>query len=163
MGQLCEWIERLLYPDNGRDSISESGKGIWIRINGKSCKDGICKFNMPLSTMIPYDTGDLYKFIMVLVGSKGNRVLVKHVRYQMMKGVHRSAQFGKKNAKGERMFKSNRTYGTSSGDGGGANSSGGRRRGTKQYFCKICKSNRDIERDGRGNAYCVDCGTKMFS
>ncbi len=170
MGELCEWIERLLNPEG--NSISEGGKSIWIRVSSQSCKkfqddDGYyCKFSMPLSGFVPFEDGDLYKFKMVNIGKTGQRRLVKHVHYRMMRSWHSNCQFSKK-IDGKYVFKrknqfqnnnSQNSQNYSNTDSVGS----GRKRGNKQYGCKTCRKQVDIERDNQGNAYCMVCGNKMF-
>ena len=144
--EIGEWLEELPYSDK---SFKE--KSVWVTMKGGG-KLGQCLFSIPYSLMIPFADGDLYKKAVY----RGKN----YVKYRMTKGAHNSCTWGKKRDDGTRMFKSSRVYGTVTTGGGGV--VGARTKGTKQYFCKNCRKNVDIERDNQNNAFCTDCGQKMF-
>ncbi len=143
--EIGEWMEELAYGDK---SFKE--KVVWVTMKGGG-KLGMCLFAIPLSMMLPNADGRAYK----IAEWRGKTYVI----YRMTKGVHNSATWGKKKADGTKMFKSSKVYGNQSSSSGG---SSGRTRGSKKYFCKKCGLHVDIERDEKNNAYCVDCGNKMF-
>ena len=106
--------------------------------------------------MIPFESGDVYRKVLRKNVKSGEDEL--HVHYRMTRKAHHGYTWGKKKSDGTPMFKS-RYYKAKMGEGGGE---GGRTKGTKQYFCKNCKKAVDIERDNSNNAYCCECGNKMF-
>ena len=138
--EIGTFMEELAYGDK---SFKE--KSVWIiQSSGGNRK---VFFSIPLSMMIPKD-GKAYK----IVEYRGKT----YILYKMTKGMHYSCHFGKKKSDGKtRMFKSTKDYRNTG-------SSGSRQKSNKQYFCKTCQKQVFIERDSQNNAYCTDCGTKMF-
>ena len=152
--EICEFVEKLLY---GEASFTKGG-GVWVGIYGgknSPCKDGICKFCMPIAAMIPFDDGDKYR--------KTERKNMKteqmepYVWYRMTRKAHSEYTWRKKKKDGTPMFKSKWYKGAED------SSVSGRKKGNKQYRCNKCQKMVDIERDNNNNAYCCDCGTLMFS
>ncbi len=151
--EIGTWLEKLPYAENDPKGGSLKEKSVWVSLFGGK-KLGMCPFSIPYSGMIPFPDGDLYKIVMV----KGERF----IKYKMTKGWHNSCTWGKKKTDGTRMFKSSKTYGagvSTTGTTGGS----GLTRTPKTYYCNTCKSQKYLERDDKGNAYCVDCGSKVFS
>ena len=143
--EIGTFMEELAYGDK-----SFKDKSVWItQVSGG--KIGKVFFSVPYSMMIPNRDGKAYKIVEYRAK--------KYVLYKMTKGMHNSCHFGKKKSDGKtRMFKSTKNYGNT----GNSGSSGSRQKSNKQYFCKTCQKQVFIERDGQNNAYCTDCGTKMF-
>ena len=121
---------------------------------------GEAKFNIVISGMLPYPDGSLFKKVMY--SSSKTKPEMLHVMYRMTAGRHRNNTWGGKKTDGTPRFKSKR-YGTTSVQETKGSSGSGLTKSNKQYYCKSCKGNVYIERDNEGNAYCVDCGKKMFS
>lgn len=143
--EIGEWMEQLAYAEK---SFKE--KSVWVTMKGGG-KLGMCLFSIPYSMMLPNVEGKAYK----TAEWRGKTYII----YRMTKGAHNSATWGKRKPDGTKMFKSSKVYGNR--DTVDV-SSLGRTRGSKKYFCKSCKIQVDVERDGNNNAYCVDCGNKMF-
>lgn len=161
--QVCEYLERCCYgeksfinPDTGKP-----GNVVWVcQSMGKG--KGEAKFSIVISGMLPYPDGSRYKKIMYSSGKDKPEVL--HVMYRMTAGYHRNCTWGSKKTDGTPRFKSSR-YGTTSVQ----ETRSGFKKGdvkltksSKQYYCKDCQGKVYIERDDEGNAFCVDCGKKMF-
>lgn len=159
--QVCEYLEKCCY---GQDSFQE--KVVWVcQSMGKG--KGVAKFSIVISGMLPYPDGSKYKKIMYSNTPKRPEVL--HVMYRMTAGYHRENTWGGKKSDGTPRFKSSRYKqehgGTSvqeSKSGFKGTGGSGLTKSNKQYYCKACQGKVYIERDGEGNAYCVDCGKKMF-
>ena len=150
--QVCEYLEKCCY---GQDSFQE--KVVWVcQSMGKD--KGVAKFSIVISGMLPYPDGSKYKKVMYSNSPKKPEVL--HVMYRMTAGYHRGCTWGGKKSDGTPRFKSTRyktdNQGTKSVGGSGMTKS------DKQYYCKNCQGKVYVERDNEGNAYCVDCGKKMF-
>ena len=150
--QVCEYLEKVLYGDK---SFIE--KCVWVGMSMGKDK-GIAKFTIPYSNMLPYPDGSMYKKVMYSSGKGKPEVL--HVMYRMTAGAHRGATWGGKKSDGTPRFKSSRYKTDNQGTKGTGGS--GMTKSDKQYFCKNCQGRVYIERDNEGNAYCVDCGKKMF-
>lgn len=154
--QIGEWLEKLPFGDK-----SFGDKSVWVVMKGGG-KLGDCKFAIPYSAMMPFDNGDVYR--KVTKKNKDTGAQEKYVHYKMTKGSHRGCTWGGKKSDGTPRFKSTK-YGTTSVQ----ETRSGFKKGdvklvksNKQYYCKDCQGKVYIERDPEGNAYCVDCGKKMF-
>ena len=109
--QLCKYIYELAYTQEFNGNVkgkqvsskmitlnSESfiatatGKAIWVKISGKK-KD--IRFSLPVSQM----------FNIKKLQFKGK----PHIVFEMTKGMHNSATWGKKDANGKRIFKSKKS------------------------------------------------------
>lgn len=151
--QVCEYLEKCCY---GQDSFQE--KVVWVcQTMGKD--KGVAKFSIVISGMLPYPDGSLFKKVMYS-GKKSNPETL-HVMYRMTAGYHRACTWGSKKTDGTRRFKSR--FGTTSVQESGGSGGSGLTKSNRQYYCKNCAGKVFIERDNEGNAYCVDCGKKMFS
>ena len=152
--QVCEWLEKVLYGE-----ASFKDKVVWVGLTmGKD--RGVAKFTIVKSLMLPYPDGSLLKKVMYSSSSKKSQEL--HVMYRMTMGAHRACTWGGKKSDGTPRFKG-RNYGTTSVQESKVSGGSGLTKSNKQYFCKSCQGKVFIERDNEGNAYCVDCGKKMFS
>jgi hypothetical protein len=154
--QVGEFLEKALYGE-----ASFKDKVVWVGMSMGGNR-GVAKFSIVISLMLPYPDGSLYKKVMYSNSPKKSKEL--HVLYRMTMGAHRNCTWGGKKSDGTPRFKSKR-YGTTSVQEtkGGFKNVGGMTKSNKQYYCKGCQGQVYIERDKEGNAYCVDCGKKMFS
>ena len=153
--QVCEYLEKVLYGDK---SFIE--KCVWVGMSMGKDK-GIAKFTIPYSNMLPYPDGSVYKKIMYSSGKDKPEVL--HIMYRMTAGAHRGATWGGKKSDGTPRFKSSRYESTSVQETkSGFKDVSKLTKSNKQYYCKNCQGKVYVERDDDGNAYCVDCGKKMF-
>ena len=152
--QVGEFLEKVLYGE-----ASFKDKVVWVGLAmGKD--RGVAKFTIVKSLMLPLADGSLFKKVMYSSSSKKPQEL--HVLYKMTMGAHRACTWGGKKSDGTPRFKSTR-YGTTSVQESGGSGGSGLTKSNKQYYCKNCQGKVFVERDDEGNAYCVDCGKKMFS
>ncbi|TKJ26213.1 MAG: hypothetical protein CEE42_05220 [Promethearchaeota archaeon Loki_b31] len=154
--QVGEFLEKVLPPRDGKNPFD--GKVVWVGLSMGGNR-GIAMFSIVKSLMLPYPDGSQYKKVMYSNSPKKNKEL--HVLYRMTMGAHRNCTWGGKKSDGTPRFKSKR-YGTTSVQGTKGSSGGGMTKSSKQYYCKGCAGKVYIERDNDGNAYCVNCGKKMF-
>ncbi|MBA7578639.1 hypothetical protein ES708_20504 [subsurface metagenome] len=151
--QVCEYLEKCCY---GQDSFQE--KVVWVcQTMGKD--KGVAKFSIVISMMLPYPDGSLIKKVMYR--SKKSNPETLHVMYRMTAGAHRACTWGGKKSDGTPRFK-RKKYETTSVQETKSSGGSGLTKSNKQYYCKGCQGKVYIERDDAGNAYCVDCGKKMF-
>lgn len=151
--QACEYLEKVLYGE-----ASFKDKVVWVGLSMGKGKP-VAKFSIVISLMLPYPDGDIYKKVMYSSSSKKPKEL--YVMYRMTAGAHRGCTWGGKKSDGTPRFKSSR-YGTTSVQDTKSGFKGSMTKSSKQYYCKNCQGKVYIERDNEGNAYCVDCGKKMF-
>lgn len=157
--QVGEFLEKVLYGENSfLDKEGKRGKVVWVGMKMGGNR-GTAKFAIVVSLMLPYSDGSVYKKVMYTNSPKKNKEL--HVMYRMTMGAHRNCTWGGKKSDGTPRFKSSK-YGSTSVQETKGTGGGGLKKSDKQYYCSNCKGKAYIERDNDGNAYCVDCGRKMF-
>lgn len=162
--EICEYVEKATYGedsfrkfDKERGMITdEPALAIWIDMYmGEHL--GVLKWAIPVSAMIPFENGDIYrKTYRMNMKTKKKELFVW---YRMVKKSHADYTYNKNKSDGTPMLKS-KAWREKYGQGGAVTS--GRRRGDKQYWCQSCRRDVDIERDNSNNAYCCNCGKKMF-